>query len=91
MSELRARWDEIVKGLEQERDELRVKLHLAKSDAKDEMAKLDVKLDELRAKVAAFDKEGDGYLDDIRNAARDVAGDVANEVREGFEKLKRMF
>lgn len=87
MSEMRARWAEMVKELEQERDELRVKLHLAKADAKDEMAKLEVKLDELRAKVAAFDKEGDGYMDDVSELARAVA----DEVRAGFERLKSRF
>jgi hypothetical protein len=87
MSELRARWADLLKELETERDELRVKLHLAKADAKDEMAKLEVQLDELRAKVAAFDKEGDGYMDDLGDLARGVAGDV----RAGFERLRKSF
>jgi hypothetical protein len=91
MDDIKAKWAEMLKELEQERDELRVKLNLAQKDAKEEMGKLEVKLDELRAKVAAFDKEGDGYLDDIGDMARGVAGNVATEVKEGFEKLRKMF
>lgn len=91
MSDLKAKWAEMVKNLEQERDELRVKMNLAKSDAKVELDKLDSKLDELKAKVAAFDKEGDGYMDNIADAAGDIAGRAASEVKEGFEKLKKLF
>lgn len=89
-------WSEKAKAmlteLEQERDELRVKMHLAKADAKDELARLEVQLDEkmaeLKAKVASFDKDGDGrVLDDLGDAARDLAGDI----RAGFQKFRERF
>jgi hypothetical protein len=89
-------WSEKAKAmmaeLEQERDELRLKMHLAKADAKDELAKLEVQLDEkmaeLKAKVATFDKDGDGsVMDDLGDAARDLAGDI----RAGFQKFRERF
>lgn len=92
MSEWSERWQKMVAELEQERDELRVKMHLASADAKDELAKLDAKMDEklaeLRAKAASFDKDGDGsVVDDLGDAAKNLAG----EIKDGFSKLRGMF
>lgn len=92
MSELRQRAQALMQELEQERDELRVKMHLAKADAKDELAKLDAQLDakmaELKQKVASFDKDGDGsVVDDLGDAARGLADDI----RSGFQKFRERF
>ncbi len=92
MSEWSERWQKMVAELEQERDELRVKMHLASADAKDELAKLDAKMDEklaeLRAKAASFDKDGDGsVVDDLCDAAKNLAA----EIKDGFSKLRGMF
>lgn len=89
-------WNEKAKALmadlERERDELRVKMHLAKADAKDELAKLDAqvndKMAELKAKLASFDKDGDGrVMDDFGDAARGLAGDI----RDSFQKFRDRF
>ncbi len=92
MSELRQRAQALMQELEQERDELRVKMHLAKADAKDELAKLDAQLDakmaELKQKVASFDKDGDGrVMDDLGDAARGLADDI----RSSFQKFRERF
>lgn len=92
MSELRQRAQALMQELEQERDELRVKMHLAKADAKDELAKLDAQLDakmaELKQKVASFDKDGDGsVVDDLGDAARGLADDI----RSSFQKFRERF
>lgn len=92
MSEWSNKAKAMLADLEQERDELRVKMHLAKADAKDELAKLeaqmDVKMAEFKAKVASFDKDGDGsVMDDVGDAARDLAG----EIRAGFQKFRERF
>lgn len=92
MSELRQRAQALMQELEQERDELRVKMHLAKADAKDELAKLDAQFDakmaELKEKVASFDKDGDGsVVDDLGDAARGLADDI----RSGFQKFRERF
>lgn len=92
MSELRQRAQALMQELEQERDELRVKMHLAKADAKDELAKLDAQFDakmaELKQKVASFDKDGDGsVVDDLGDAARGLADDI----RSGFQKFRERF
>jgi hypothetical protein len=92
MSDWSTRAKELMAELEQERDELRLKMHLAKAEAKDELAKLDAQLDrkmsELKAKFASLDKGGDGNVtDDIGDAARDLA----KEIRAGFQKFRERF
>jgi hypothetical protein len=92
MNEWRQRLQQLVAEVEQERDELRLKMHLAKADAKDELAKLDAQLDakmtELKAKVAAFDKDGDGsVMDDLGDAAKGLASDL----QDGLRKFRDRF
>lgn len=92
MSEWRQKVQELMTELEQERDELRLQMHLAKADAKDELAKMDAQLDvkmaELKAKVASYDKDGDGsVMDDMGDAARKMAG----ELQDGFRKFRERF
>ena len=89
MSDWKTRAKALMAELEQERDELRLKMHLAKADAKDELARLEKQLDrkmsELKAKLASLDKDGDGSVtDDLSDAARDLA----REIRAGFQKLR---
>lgn len=92
MSEWSEKAKSLMADLERERDELRVKMHLAKADAKDELEKLDAqvneKMAELKAKIATFDKDGDGsVMDDLGDAARDLAGDI----RDSFQKFRERF
>ncbi|MCC6930070.1 MAG: hypothetical protein IT359_13890 [Gemmatimonadaceae bacterium] len=92
MGSLSERAQALMKELEQERDELRVKMHLAKADAKEELAKLDTQFDEkiaeLKAKVAGLDKDGDGsVVDDLGDAARGLADDI----RGSFAKFREKF
>ena len=92
MSEWKQRAQALMQELEQERDELRVKMHLATADAKDELAKLDAQLDvkmaELKQKVASYDKDGDGsVMDDLGDVARGMADDI----RSSFQKFRERF
>ena len=92
MTDWRERAQALMKELEQERDELRVKLHLAKADAKDELTKMDAQFDakiaELKQKMASLDKDGDGsVVDDLG----DVAKGLADELRSGFSKIREKF
>lgn len=92
MSEWSEKAKSLMADLERERDELRVKMHLAKADAKDEMEKLDAqmneKIAELKAKIASFDKDGDGkVMDDFGDAARALASDI----RDSFRKFRERF
>jgi len=85
MSEWKQRLNELMEKLEQERDELRLKIHLAKADARDELAQLDDKMAQLKERASRVDDEAKEAMGDIGDAARNLA----NEIREGFERVRR--
>ncbi|HNP61986.1 MAG TPA: hypothetical protein PKM72_14155, partial [Nitrospirales bacterium] len=47
----------IADDLKRQRDEVQVKLHLAKADARDEWAKLETRWEEVKSKMEAVKKE----------------------------------
>lgn len=83
MSDVKKRIDEMVSELKQERDELRVKVHLAKLEAGDEWKKLEVKLAKLEAKSRELASATAEMSKDIGAAAK-LLGE---EIRDGFKKL----
>ncbi len=87
MSEWKQRFNEVVAKLEQERDELRLKMHLAKADVRDELAELDEKMAELRERASRADDEAREALGDIGDAAKALA----SEIREGFSRVRSKF
>lgn len=85
MADLRDEIEKLVSQLEQQRDELRLKLNLAKADARDEWDKIEKQLDQLR-----------GRLSGARDAAGQSAADVgaaarllAEEIRRGFDAIRK--
>ncbi|MBT8443302.1 MAG: hypothetical protein KJO13_01065, partial [Gammaproteobacteria bacterium] len=71
--------------LRQARDELRVQMHLAKADARDEWEKLEPKWDEFEER-----------LDKLEDAAEDTAEDVGkalsslgDEIKNGYERIRK--
>ena len=80
-------WKERLEGmkakLEQERDELRVKAHLAKMDAKDEWGGMEGKWEAFKEKISEMD------FDDVTDDVAEAAGKLAEELREGYDKLKQ--
>jgi hypothetical protein len=66
--------------LRTQRDELKLKLHLAKADARDEFAELEKKFEQLRSKVAAAGAD-----------AGEAGGRIAEELRKGYERVRSRF
>jgi len=87
MADIRAKWQEVLADLERQRDELKVRLHLAKAEVRDEWARLrlDEKLATLRQRADAAGGEARGAMKDI-GAAADL---LANEIREGLERIRK--
>lgn len=85
MAHWREKFQQVVADLERERDELKLKLHLAKADGRDEWAKLDGKLAELRLRADAAGNEARDALDDVGEAAKKLA----DEIREGFKRVRK--
>lgn len=88
MSTWRERMDAMMKELQQERDELRVKMSLGKAELRDELAELDGKLDELRTRAAAWADKADDQLDDVVAEAREKAADWLGELKAGYQKVR---
>ncbi len=85
MANWREKFQQVVADLERERDELKLKLHLAKADGRDEWARLDGKLAELRLRADAAGNEARDALDDVGEAAKKLA----DEIREGFKRVRK--
>jgi uncharacterized coiled-coil DUF342 family protein len=88
MSTWRDRANEMMTELQQERDELRVKMALGKAELKEELAELDGKLDELRTKAAAWADQADDQLDDVVAEAKEKAADWLGDLKAGYQKLR---
>jgi hypothetical protein len=88
MATWRERVDELVRDLQQERDELRVKAALGKAELKDELAELDAKLDDVKAKAAAWADKADDQIDDVLDDAREKTNAWMKELKESYQKLR---
>ena len=88
MATWREKVDELVRELQQDRDELRVKAALGKAELKDELAELDTKLDELKAKAAVWADKADDRMDDALDEAKERTSTWMNELKEGYRKLR---
>lgn len=74
MSEL----DDILAELKQKSDELRLQMHLASKEAKDEWEELEEKLEEFTAN-AKLDETGEGI--------GKALGQLGNELKLGYERV----
>ena len=87
MADLKDEINEMIADLKQVRDELKVQLHLAKADVKDDWDEVEGNLEKLEAKAK-----------NIGDAAKEASGDVgeaakllAQEVKNGFDKIRSRF
>lgn len=88
MTTWREKVDELVRELQQDRDELRVKAALGKAELKEELAELDAKLDELKEKAAVWADKADDRMDDVFDEARERTSGWMKELKEGYRKLR---
>lgn len=87
MADLKEQINEMIAELKQVRDELKVQLHLAKEDIKDDWDQVEGNLEKLEAKAKT-----------IGNATKEASADVgeatkllAEEVKNGFDKIRSRF
>ena len=86
MNDAKARLTGVLQQLETERDELKVKLGLAKLEARDEWRALEGKMDSLRGRIKVIGGEAKEASGDIA-AAVDV---LADEIKDGFSKIRKL-
>jgi hypothetical protein len=81
----RARLRDVISDLERQRDELKLKLHLARADGRDEWARVDEKLGQLRLRVESAGSEARGAMKDVATAA----DRLADEIRQGLDRVRK--
>jgi chromosome segregation ATPase len=87
MADRKEQYQELMAKLEQQRDELRLKMHLAKAEAKEEWEELEKKWDRLKSRMGDAGDEADDAWDDIQAAA----GILADEIKKGYDRIRKAF
>jgi len=77
--------NDIIEGLEPQRDEIRVKLHLAKAEARDEWEDMEKKWEQLTAKAGVLGHEAGAASKDGFEATKLVA----EEIKHGDERIRK--
>ncbi len=78
--------DELLEKLKQGRDELNVKIHLGKAEAKDLWQETEDKWRHLRSELDRVNHDSDDVARDVGAAAMLLA----EEIRHGYERLKKL-
>ncbi len=86
MTVAESKLERLIEKLETERDELKVQLNLAKMEAREDWEELEQKLDALRGRMKVIAAEAKDATSDV-GAAAEV---LAEEIKEGFAKLRRL-
>jgi len=87
MYDFKTRIDEMLNELKTERDELRVRLHLAKMESSEEWQKLERQLVKLESKTREIGGATAEASEDMAAAAKLLA----EEIGDGFKKIARHF
>jgi len=87
MTDWRAKWQQTLADLERERDELKLRIHLAKAEGRDELTRLDGKIAELRQRAQAAGSEAKGAMGDVSGAAKNLL----DEIKAGFDRVRKTF
>ena len=78
--------DELLEKLKQGRDELNVRIHLGKAEAKDLWHETEDKWQSLRSQLDQMNNDTDDVAKDVGAAAMLLA----EEIRHGYERLKKL-
>jgi len=85
MSKKRNALDDVISKLKQERDELKLKMHLASMDAKVEYDRLSRKCDELTDQYEPVKEVVEETAENVLSAL----GLVADELKIGFQRVRK--
>ena len=86
MSELRQQWAVTVAKLRQERDELRVRMHLARAELREEWEELEHKWARLAARMNATHEEAGGATHRILDTP---LGALADQLGAAYRRIRR--
>ena len=84
VSEWKDRFESELAEVRRLRDELNVRIHLAKADARDHWEKLEHEFHRLEAKARQLSQATEEPLRDVR----DAAGLLIDEIRDGYRRIR---
>lgn len=85
MNERQERFERMLARLRTDRDELRVKAHLARAEAREEWEKLEHKWHEIEARMKSAGHEAKDASEDVRSAVEMLADELA----VAYRKIRR--
>jgi len=86
MSETTERFEKELEGLRQLRDELRVRLHLGRAEARERFQALEKDLEHVEGRLKLIRDETRDDLEDIREASRLLL----DELKQGYKHLRSL-
>jgi hypothetical protein len=86
MSEKDPELTKLIDDLKRQRDEIRVRLHLAKAEAKEEWERLEGQWDHVRGKIGVVGREAGKAAEEVGAALRLAA----EELRLGYERVRKL-
>ncbi|MEJ2231705.1 MAG: hypothetical protein P8X46_11060 [Nitrospirales bacterium] len=85
MSQSLEHLQKIADDLKRQRDELQVKLHLAKADARDEWAKLETRWEEVKTKMDTVRQEASQTTESVASGL----SLVLDELKKGYDNIRK--
>lgn len=78
--------DDLIEDLKQKRDELRVQVHLASREIKEEWDELEEKMDHFAGEAKKFAE--DAKLKETGSGLGDALSNLGNELKLGYERIR---
>ncbi len=79
-------FNDMIGELKQKRDELRVQMHLASKEIKDEWNELEEKMEDFAGKAKQF--SDDAKLKETGSGIGDALGQLGGELKRGYERIR---
>ena len=86
MAEIDQKVEEMLEDLKQKRDEIRVQLHLASKEVKEEWEELEEKMDEFSGKAKQF--ASDAKLKETGSGLGEALDNLGHELKLGYERIR---
>jgi len=79
-------FDELLEELKQKRDELRLQMHLASKEIKDEWEDLEEKMEDFSGRAKKF--ADDAKLKETGSGIGEALGKLGGELKHGYERIR---
>ncbi len=79
-------FDDMIQELKQKRDELRLQMHLASKEIKDDWEELEEKMEDFSGKAKQF--ADDAQLKETGAGIGDALGQLGGELKRGYQRIR---